>query len=662
MDDDLGKNNGTSTDENLLSPSSEISNSEREEDVNPANKAKIKQSNVQTDDDDADAKTSVNSLPDARAKELRLQRVQRSKDDEEKEETVSFSLESIIRRGLNEQKLNTNFKSNLIKIDPSDDISLRVNPTADLFYEHENSNFEDEEETTSESYESEKQGSDSGSLRQNKVIQPAVIVDENETETNEENDLSDLNGGDDVPVKRKRGRPKLSVEEKMKRQIKTNLAKRSRKESVFNLRHQIPNVLIPRELKIEHSIFSEETPRRRGRRRKEQPQQPSDEFLTADSFSDANIHSNLNPRVKIKRENGDVINSDPSENQAAVYQNSELTATETHSLNQTEQSADIPVRKKRGPKPKNKQITFEQTPNVDRNYTLSTSLPANGILTSGKKKRGRKPKNLDNYYIKLNETQIAEMEARQDNNVTTHNNNNNNNSAAAAAAAAASMTPLDAQGKKKRGRKPKSFYLQQMGILNQSAPAQLQRRSIVSQNVSTPSPLNSGGILSSEVLRKKRGRKPKSYYEQLAQLSAVSTASNVPVITPKLHAVVNISPLNVSGPKKRGRKPKSYYLQLQQQQQTQQSPNYDSTMGNHSTPIDYQYIESEASSRNRSLEESGETSGMGNMSAMAYTPVNKKRVVTFKTPKIIKRPSTLKQKLLLKKKLIAPRKLKKPVS
>lgn len=53
---------------------------------------------------------------------------------EEPESTLNLSLDSVVRQSLRDQKLTTNFNSNFKFGKPDDDISLRVNPMANLFY------------------------------------------------------------------------------------------------------------------------------------------------------------------------------------------------------------------------------------------------------------------------------------------------------------------------------------------------------------------------------------------------------------------------------------------------------------------------------------------------------------------------------------------------
>lgn len=653
------------TDNDLLSPLCEVSYSEREA-IYSDNASTMKELDGQ------EAKSSADSLPDARAKVLHLQRVQRessndtksstnsnkrkSKEDEEKEETVSFSLESIIRRGLNEQKLNTNFKSNFTKIDPSDDISLRVNPTANLFYEHENSDLDEDDDTTSESYVSERQASDSGSIQLIRRNSRNKDIETNVNNVEQQQDDQIISNGNNVTVeKRKRGRPKLSIEEKMKRQVKFNLAKRSRKESVFDLNQPLPTDDL---LTIEHSIFSEEMPKRRGRRRKEQQppiqQTPSDEYFTSDTFAENNVS------VEIKQENGDVVLPSNNSGKHVMFQ-----------LNSpSEESVTEPIKKKRGPKPKNKQTVDEQYMRKDqfidnRSVKLSTSLPVNGVTTTGKK-RGRKPKNTESYYVKLNQSQIAELEARQDVPLGINNNNNYNSNISEAAVPTTSVVPV----KKKRGRKPKNFYLSQSILLhdNVTASAPLESRTVgeaIKSNsfAGAQSGVKERRVVTFEVPKKKRGRKPKNYYQQMQLETNNSSVLPSPVsIMSQSLPNMSVDSVNVTGPKKRGRKPKSFYLQFQPQTQQQ---NQNTTIGNQSTPINnYQFsVKSEPSSRTNNMDEDGENASTSNMSPNAYAQINKKKVIAFnKSPKILKRPTSAKQKMLLKKKLLASKKLKKPVS
>lgn len=61
-----------------------------------------------------------------------------STSTDEPESTLNLSLDSVVRQSLGNQKLTTNFNSNFKFGKPDDDISLRVNPLANLFYEKSN--------------------------------------------------------------------------------------------------------------------------------------------------------------------------------------------------------------------------------------------------------------------------------------------------------------------------------------------------------------------------------------------------------------------------------------------------------------------------------------------------------------------------------------------
>lgn len=61
-----------------------------------------------------------------------------STSTDEPESTLNLSLDSVVRQSLRDQKLTTNFNSNFKFGKPDDDISLRVNPLANLFYEKSN--------------------------------------------------------------------------------------------------------------------------------------------------------------------------------------------------------------------------------------------------------------------------------------------------------------------------------------------------------------------------------------------------------------------------------------------------------------------------------------------------------------------------------------------
>lgn len=559
-------------DENLLEPLSEVSYNEREKNYGtdglPAN--------VLTDD-----KVGKKSLPDARAKVLHLQRVQRLGDsnsssndstkssknknaaatagasdgkpittEEEKEETVNFSLETIIRRGLNEQKLNTNFNNPFKFGKPDDNISLRVNPSANLFYAHNSSSSDSD----SESYESEKRP------------QQAVASDEDYVVNDQRR--QGTAGGVALKRKRGRGRPRMTDEEKA--------AKRARNQSLQQaqaINNQSVDAMatpVDELMAMGHSLFSDYAPKKRGRRRKDQLQ----------SFYNAN----------------DTIVSMETDN--------------SQNNNDSAQFSDVPLRKKRGRKPKIR----DESLNVYSDSQLNSTIESNHEGIVEKKKRGRKPNYsyAEDYDVKFQLSDIQhQSQAPKDSNCTT-------------------FLPLDPNQplKKKRGRKPKSFYLQQQqqqlmmqeqqlehetDRLNTTAPADLQLHehrstdyNIENENVTQ---MNGGGADMHEhfaLLRGKKGRKPKGYREWLLEQKELEMA-NAPVQMKTTLDHNYVSAANSSAfsdgltpivHKKRGRKPKAYYEALQRQQDLinsqQSTPNnfantsYENTEHESSGPIDYE--------------------------------------------------------------------------
>lgn len=515
-------------DDNLLEPLSEVLFSEREQRFKTAS----------NNDKDSDA-----SLPDARAKELRLRRIQRGGDssndtvksdaskkrsksgsgDNEKEETVSFSLESIIRRGLNEQKLSTNFNSNFKFGKPDDNISLRVNPSANLCYENSNTPYSD---STSDTYES------SGEKETNDRSEFNMDGNGSAVENGNDDDIDEH-----LSIKRKRGRPKLSDEEKLERAAqKQAIRLQNQSESKLNSYLTHANDL----LTMGHSIFSDCAPKKRGR----PPKQKTNENLS---------------------------NSNATQNDDSLVLNDSSNATK-----------EIPTAKKRGRKPKsyylelaarlNQTAPTENSNDQDDNTTATTESHLSATLPApGPKKRGRKPKYLEKYYVKLEQTAYE--------NATNQNENTSNN------------VSVEQPAKKKRGRKPKSYY--QQHELNTSAPAILQEQNL--NGSIQQSPYNGSmkwkGSLDLSSFAKKRGRRPKAYYEQLTALekqqqsAQTSNKFNHSNAANSTQGTINDSILSNEPPakKKRGRKPKSYYLELQQreQQQLQQQQ----LLPNQSTPL-----------------------------------------------------------------------------
>lgn len=543
-------------DESLLEPLSEVSYDEREKNYStdglPAN--------VLTDD-----KVTKKSLPDARAKVLHLQRVQRigdsnsssndsskssknksapatarasdgkanaEEDKEEKEETVNFSLETIIRRGLNEQKLNTNFNNPFKFGKPDDNISLRVNPSANLFYTQQSSSSDSE----SESWESEK------------VPRQAAVSDEDYVANDQRQQATGSNGGA-VAQKRKRGRPKMTDEEKA--------AKRARNQSLLQAQaignQSIDAMATPVDelMAMGHSLFSEYAPKKRGRRRKDQLQ---------------NFYSANDSIVSME--------TDHSQNN-----------------NDSAQFADVPLKKKRGRKPKIRDDSLNEFPAGQMTSTIQSN--HDGVVVE-KKKRGRKPKyaNANDCYINIQVSDDSDEDIRL-------------------------QPSLDSNQppKKKRGRKPKSFYLQQQQLeadrLNTTAPADLEsteHRSFT--HVANVDVTHMNGLEEHfATLRGKKGRKPKGYREWLLQQQESEMANApMPVNNTLDHSYVSAANSSAFSDgltpivyKKRGRKPKAYYEAVRRQQEMINSQNntsnnvapnnnttYENTEHETTGPIDYE--------------------------------------------------------------------------
>lgn len=536
--------------ESLLEPLSEVSYNEREKNYGsdglPAN--------VLMDD-----KVAKKSLPDARAKVLHLQRVQRIGDsnsssndsskssktkiapatarasdgkvnaEEEKEETVNFSLETIIRRGLTDQKLNTNFNNPFKFGKPDDNISLRVNPSANLFYAQQSSSSDSE----SESWESEK------------VPRQAAVSDEDYVTNDQRQQATGSNGGA-VAQKRKRGRPKMTDEEKA--------AKRARNQSLLQAQaisnQSVDAMATPVDelMAMGHSLFSEYAPKKRGRRRKDQLQ---------------NFYSANDTIVSME--------TDHSQNN-----------------NDSAQFADVPLKKKRGRKPKIRSDSLNEFPSVQLNSTVNSN--HDGAVVE-KKKRGRKPKyaNANDCYVKIQVSDDSDDDIRLQ----------------------PSLDP-NQPPKKKRGRKPKSFYLQlEADRMNTTAPADLESNEHRSfSNVANVDVTQLNGLEEHFAsLRGKKGRKPKGYREWLLQQQELETA-NAPMQVKNTLDHSYVSAANSSAfsdgltpivYKKRGRKPKAYYEALQRQQEMVNNQNsvpnnyapnnntsYENTEHETTGPIDYE--------------------------------------------------------------------------
>lgn len=261
---DSDDNAADQMDDNLLEPLSEVSFLEREESFTTSTSKAMHSVSSTVKDGDV-------TLPDARARMLHLQRVQRgggssgsetaksssskkrnskshsADKDNNKEETVSLSLDSLIRRGvMNDVKKAVNFQNNFKFGKPDDDISLRVNPTANLFYDHSNTPSDSE---SAESYESSGDGDG---------------ADESEFGVTSNGSITNGNNADDHgQAKRKRGRPRLTEEEKSERAAQKQ-ALRMQNQSILNssaMTSQVDDFMA-----MGHSIFhSNEPQKKRGR-------------------------------------------------------------------------------------------------------------------------------------------------------------------------------------------------------------------------------------------------------------------------------------------------------------------------------------------------------------------------------------------------------------
>lgn len=582
------------SEENLLEAVAEISYHDRE--TYSSDSSRLKKVEVK-----GEKENGPNSLPDARARILQLKRVRSKRDangedlsddedlsdeiDEEgeedsndegaeKEETVSFSLESIIRRGLGEQKINTNFQKDFPDFESSEEAAQHLNT---LLTSNPISRKHDQSGRSTNASDSE--------------------MDDNESA-----DDSVLQERDEPPQKKRRGRPRLTDEERQRRgivQVPTTssgeVKRRGRPRKVaivdplgdshLDQNESAPGTAVDQLLALGHSLFSECEPKKRGRKPKK------DSFFQ--EFYDAAQSTSRD--ISIASENEDSKGSaalDQFNENPIVFRNNEFSVSEipvNAPRTATTSNGLSLFPKKRGRKPKYllEQIAQNRLANNGENsFDENRSVPVHTIIPSvaQPKKRGRKPKSV---YFK-NET-------HDDSGATAQLN-----------ASASQQPPMIIKSvltlKKKRGRKPKSFYIaqQQEQYMSTTAPAQLETgpasTSAIHKSVGPHYTYSKRDLLNASAgtvpLKKKRGRKPKGYYEQLAQLQENETVSS------QVDASVNnstasfgqddsqISNTNASFntpnmPKKRGRKPKSYYLQLEQQQAVQ----FGGDIENHSTPV-----------------------------------------------------------------------------
>lgn len=546
-------------DDNLLEPLSEVSFNEREKSFHPTKNPPQQLQAQSAPSSNTTDKDPDSSLPDARAKVLHLQRVnqrgssgsdtarsssskkrnskshsddkdtekdeheqEQEKEREKEQETVSLSLDSLIRRGVMNEKLKAaNFKSNFKFGKPDDDIALRVNPSANLFYEHSNEPYSDSE---SDSYESSGERDDPD--------EPKYGVTSNGSITNG-------NGLDDhapVKMKRKRGRPPLTEEERNERIARKEAMRLQQHQSMMHSEGEVDDF----SMAMGHSIFHVNSPKKRGR----PPKNRYPQFLDSSGVQSEQETSRLN--------------------------DSNASTTE------------FPMKKKRGRKPKSYYLeiaaaqTNESNADVDEDAqngsavgnASTVSNQSNSILNdslpTGPKKRGRKPKFVENYFIKLEQQSVQQSQSVHQSTVQQNVHQ---------------MVPKIL---KKRGRKPKNYYLQQMSDQhNESAPAILQNTSLGSPNTeqlqqmqqSDDATAGTSTSFDFGAYANKRGRRPKAYYEHLATLvkqeggggSAAHSAIEQKYLASNSNILSDEPPLK----KKRGRKPKSYYWNLQLQQEAE---------------------------------------------------------------------------------------------
>lgn len=610
-------NSADQMDDNLLEPLSEVSFCEREKTYTatvknappPQTSTGAGGTGTGTGKDPLDT-----TLPDARAKVLHLQRVQRGgasgsgsssgsemaarnsgskarnakssdKDANEKEEeTVSLSLDSLIRCEVkSDKKRVANFKSNFKFGKPDDDISLRCNPSANYFYDHSNEPYSDD---TSDTYESsgEREGPadepryaanvPNGNGLSDHVAVPTSVAASGSAASDVDSAAAVATASVNVvKTKGKRGRPPLTEEERNERAARKE-AIRMQNQSMLKSESMSTEVE-DFSLGIGHSIFHSEVPKKK-RGRPTKVRYPQFLNSTTQSEEDAqNTSSQLNDSLMttehefpLKKKRGRKPKSYYLE-MAAAAEAAEAADAEADA----DADADADAQTDDSSANNNSSIqNGSALSNVDAEHTNQTMSSLNDTLssstrtqpiatiTSGPKKRGRKPKYLENYYIKLEQQQV--------------------------------MPPtLEApRVLKKRGRKPKNFYLQQMNDdrANESAPAMLEANTAPDTNVNhlqqSQAPGGAQTSFDFDAYANKRGRRPKAYYEHLATLVKQEGVSPThPAILqhqqhkhiPSSAELSQLSMLSDEPPakKKRGRKPKSYYWNLELQQQEAENQN-----------------------------------------------------------------------------------------
>lgn len=549
--------------ENLLEPSGEVSFAARED--NPDAIDDVKKVSVTL----IDVVKTPSTLTDDRAKVLHLQRVQKSEDiptepedgdEAEKEETLNLSLDSIIRRGLGQQKINTNFQKEFPEFSSGEEAAERL------------STLLTRTPLTVKSQRDAENADNDGENVESEI--------ENEASDGAEYDfqISQHNEEAALPQPKKRGRPP-----KFKGILKKPVGipkRRGRPKSMANVSFGEPpsgaeETQLDRLMSLGHSIFSDCGPKKRGRKPKQQ--------MFEQSFDTENVGTSY-----------DAINSEHDDS----GMNGSAYSHEPFILN-----GQPKIYKKRGRKPKSYYLQLQQQQEngsfdtSDVNVSQAsvddrTPVVANHIGQMPRK-RGRPPKNpLQHHYhiATVSDTSASitiDYEDIKQERVTPRPGDD-------------SFSHMP----KKRGRKPKSFYIQQQqqqymasaappqapihaADMHESSPSQAQ--SFRDESDSTNNFIGFSASESSAVeppAKKKRGRKPKGYYEALAQQAASGDVHGLATVRPMVTLHSSLARLPGHVPKKRGRKPKSYYLQLQQQQQ-QQNGSFGGSMENHSTPIQY---------------------------------------------------------------------------
>lgn len=347
--------------------------------------------------------------------------------DDEKEETVNFSLETIIRRGLNEQKLNTNFNNPFKFGKPDDNISLRVNPSANLFYEHTNSTYSDS---------STDQESEDKSDMAEKSEDPDQMVDEeiDESIEIEENKIV-------VPMKRKPGRPKMSEEQKAAKRARNELLKAQN----VNNNSQTMATPVDELMAMGHSLFSDCNQQQKKRGRKAKPRPDYTDYSTA---SDGQRENNV---VSFSSTSNAPLYKKRGRKPKSYYLQLQQ-MQEQQNLNETA--------------PAVLQLQDEENPDID-----ASSISLNDInesLSMFKTKRGRKPRA---YYELLKQKEQLQNSGELDDSSMYMPLN-------ASIDTANHMLIRAHEPKKKRGRRPKSYYLdlerQQQQFLASQANASIK--------------------------------------------------------------------------------------------------------------------------------------------------------------------------------------------